>query len=113
MQHPDRLRVINFSQDWNGKLCNDYFTTVRLDSSFRVDEEVQINLSKKPFKVCKIVLKKPVYINAINDWFAYIDSGYDAAYMKSILLRMYGKKVRDWSQTPLTMYLLETTDALP
>jgi hypothetical protein len=101
------MQDLVFSQNWNNKLDNKAFTTLRLEDNqkYYVGAEKMIKL--KSHEKGKAVIKgvKPLMIDQINDYIAYVDTGYDAAECKNILRRMYGSRV-DFSQKRLVLVLL-------
>jgi len=100
------MNRLEFSSNWNNKLDNNSFTTIRLSGRFNVDEEIEVYFrdNRKPGRF-KVIGKKIITLNGINDWIAYIDTGYSAVECKDILRKMY-PKVKDWTNQPIYYYLI-------
>lgn len=104
------MKTLKFSKNWNNKLECDYFTTIRLDASFQIGEEVQVLLKGEHFCFARIKLKKHIHIDKVNDWIGFLDAGHTGDYTASILKRMYNSRVADWRNTHLWLYMLERKD---
>lgn len=85
------LQYLDFSHNWNGKLgCNTY-TTIRLSNpgKYHPGARFVIRLNKKPLHTAQVVAVRQITPFDINDWIAYLDTGYDAQETRNILMRMY------------------------
>lgn len=82
---------LNFSYNWNNKLENTAFTSIRLYQPEKHFVGNQVNISLKGHSRGTGVLKgvKPMYLHQINDYIAYLDTAYDAEECKKIIRRMY------------------------
>ncbi len=100
---------IYFSQNWNGKLDCNFFTTLRLqnDNKYIVGESYEIVVKKVPFCVAKIVEVRYILLDDINDWVARLDTGYNADNCKVLLRTMYKHKNIDWRTQKLAYLMLE------
>lgn len=89
--------VIRFSYNWNNKLSCKAFTTLRLDSpKYEAGKVYDIYLEEKGKELnylgrAKCVDKKTMYTTSINDFIAYLDTGYNADECRKIIARMYKK----------------------
>jgi hypothetical protein len=84
---------LNFSFNWNNKLDCNAFTSIRLYQPEKHFVGNQVNILLKGHNKGSGVLKgvKPMNLRQINDYIAYLDTGYDAEECKNILRRMYSK----------------------
>jgi len=98
---------LNFSYNWNNKLDCKAFTTLRLSDRFSVGDKVQINLKKKEHSKGIIIDKRIIVLDNINNYIAYIDTGYDKEECKEILKKMYKNKDIDWETKPIFFYLIK------
>jgi hypothetical protein len=100
------MRVIPFSYNWNKKLDCDAFTTIRIyqPEKYVIDETYQIDLNKAEFCKGTIIDIKKFWLKDLNDFIAYLDTGYDKEECKKIITLMY-KRV-DFNTTPLSLILI-------
>ena len=98
---------LNFSYNWNNKLDCKVFTTLRLSNRFEINNSIKITLNKKEIGYGKIIGKKSFKLKDINDWVAYIDTGYNAEKCKNILKKMYKNKNINWNEQIIYFYLIE------
>lgn len=101
------LDSIEFSFNWNDKLCCRCFTTIRLSGRYNVGDEVNIILKKQFIGVATIRCKEQRLLEQIKDFIAYVDTGYNAEKTKEILTTMYKNKNINWAKQPLYIYVLE------
>jgi hypothetical protein len=100
--------TLRFSTNWNNKLQCDTFTTLRLDSDkYKVGEVYKVTL-KGHLKDIRIIDKKVLLLNQINDWIAFIDTGYNRDECINIIKRMYAKHDIDWNTKKLQLLLCKT-----
>lgn len=101
--------TIPFSQNWNGKLDCDFFTTLRLanNNKYRVGDAYEITLKGIVFCHAKIVEVRYIVIEQVNDWIARLDTGYDAEACKTLIKTMYKNKQIDWRSQRLAYIMLE------
>lgn len=101
------MDILKFSYNWNNKLDCKGFTTLRLSNRFKPDQEYRIML--KGVRVCdaRVVDVKRFLLHEINDWIAYIDTGYDANECKEIIKKMYKKYDINWRTKKLCWILFE------
>ena len=82
-----------FSHNWNNKLDNDVFTTLRLSDRWNVGDQGDIFLKHLRKGRGEVVIKVKTTFGAITDGVAYIDTGYDANTCRQILQTMYNGQV--------------------
>lgn len=86
------MKVLEFTYNWNNKLDCAAFITLR-PGQYTVGEEYKVilktgkDLMAKGVAVVKQVKKIQVW--QLNDFMAYLDSGYDAKECKGIISKMY------------------------
>jgi hypothetical protein len=95
-----------FSYNWNNKLQCGAFTTLRLYNPTKhiVGTQVRISLKGQVVGEGVIAAVKPLLVDQINDFIAYIDTGYNAESCKEIIRKMYGNI--DLSKTKMVLILV-------
>lgn len=85
--------TINFSYNWNGKLNNKAFTTIRIHNpkKYRVGELYNIQIKETPYGTAKLKAITVLKGSQFNEYISHIDTGYNLAEMMNILKRMYPK----------------------
>jgi len=86
------IKRMRFSENWNGKLCLDVFTTIREYNydHYREDDLFEIELKGEVIGIAVLLMRKPFPLKALNDTTAYTDCGHGAPYL-SKLLRSFHK----------------------
>lgn len=99
---------INFSTNWNNKLDCIAFTTIRLKNpkKYIIGKKYKILLKKELKKQAIIKDIKHFFINDINEYVAYLDTGYSASETIEIVKKMYSKVNLD--KQPFSFILLKT-----
>lgn len=110
------MKDLTFSTNWNKKLGCDAFTTLRMSNKYEPGDAVRILLQKKkgdPPEVIglgKVHGKRKIKITDINDFLAYVDTGYNAEETRGILHNMYKNRTA-FKNTPkdkrtINLYLI-------
>lgn len=99
------LPTVDFKKNWNGKLFNRCFTSIRPANAnkYQAGKFYQITLEKKPLFNAQLVRVRLLNYHQIDDWIAGLDCGHSAPYLKKLLDRFYPKA--NWSMDKL-YYLL-------
>jgi len=105
---------LNFHTNWNGKLTNGAFTTIRMWNPSRYAPGVifDIRLTDKDGHVkinygeAAVVDIRKIKIHQINEFIARLDTGYSAEETRNILKTMYKNKTIDWTNQDLALVLL-------
>ena len=110
------MATIIFSFNWNNKLDNKAFTTVRLrnDSLYKEYEiyEVFLNTEKSGIKnsefkgLARIESIKNIYLSQVNSFVTFLDTGYPVKEFTKLVQTMYKNKVKDWTKQQLSLILL-------
>ena len=101
------MKGFNFSYDWNGKLSNKAFTTIRLSDKCDVGDEIYVSLKGEKLPDLFLVKERKAFkLEAINEFIGYIDTGYSAEETKDILKKMYSKRNVNWETQTIFLYLL-------
>lgn len=105
------MNDLTFSCNWNNKLDCDAFTTIRFSTRFRIGQEYKIilRLSKHNVEtkgIAKVVAMKDFLLKDLNEFMAYIDTGYSITQTKEIIRRMNQKFKIDYSKQRLYFLLL-------
>ena len=107
------FEVLNFSENWNHKLDCTAFTTIRIESAkYQIGQFKAIKLKGKLYKshLYQIKAIKRFKLSSINDYMAYVDTGYNAQTCRNIIEKMYNNKGVNWKTTFLCMPLLVKTN---
>lgn len=85
---------LHFSTNWNGKLNCDYFTSIRMwnENKYFVSSVFKLYLKNRYKCDVQIVEIKKITLTQLNDWMAWLDTGYSAATTRDILRKMYKNK---------------------
>jgi hypothetical protein len=86
-----QLPVIKFSFNWNNKLTNKAFTTIRIHNpaKYKINTEYAIELKGEAKGTA--ILKDITILKGcnLNEFICYLDTGYSKAETTKILKRMY------------------------
>jgi len=84
-------KVIQFSYNWNNKLENKAFTTIRLHNpaKYVTGENYTIQLNETEKGTAILTDKRTLKIDQLNEFICHIDTGYNKAQTIEILQRMY------------------------
>lgn len=99
------MEKLEFSTNWNNKLSNDYFTTIRISGRLKKGDIVEVidrGVGKGMYEVIDVRRMK---LADINDWIGFLDTGYSGEETQQIFRKMY-KKVTDWDTRPMYWYLI-------
>lgn len=106
--------TIVFTHNWNKKLGNDAFTTIRLrnDKKYFIGQTYYIDLNHSKRKismgvaVCRDI--KHFTIDRLNNFISYLDTGYNVDECKRIIHTMYKNSVPpvNWETQELSLILL-------
>lgn len=100
------MKEFKFNKNYNNKLNNPNFTTIRLNSSFEIQEKVKITLNTIHIGYYYIIGKKKIKLNQINEYIARLDTGLCAEEAKKLIKQIYNEKEIDWETETLYFYLL-------
>lgn len=100
-------KIINFSYNWNNKLNCKSFTTLRLSHKYSTGDKVEITLKNKFHCNAEIIDIKRFHLENINNYVAYLDTGYDEIECQNILKKMYKNKNIDWDNQNIYFILLK------
>jgi len=108
-------KEIRFSYNWNNKLHNKAFISLRLSDKFGEGEEYYILLKGKKGEYeslgkAVIVEIKEITMNKITEFIAYLDSGYCAEECKKVLKRIHKNVNWETQIIKLILFKYEHTD---
>lgn len=97
-----------FSNNWNGKLNCQYFTTIRLQSKkFTVGNLMEVTLRGQRKGIVKVVDVKLLKLDQINSFIAGLDTGLSADDCKAMIRKMYRTEYTiSWERQLLSFALL-------
>ena len=101
------MNNLDFSYNWNNKLDCQAFTTLRLTDKYNINDTLKVMLRKEFRGFVMVVDKRRFTLNKINDFIAYIDTGYNQQECVNILTKMYKNKNIDWEKQEIYFYLLK------
>lgn len=86
--------IIKFSTNWNGKLSNKAFTTIRMHDpkKYVVGKLYTIELRGKNIGRAVLKDRRVIKIDRLNDFICYLDTGYNKPQTVDILRKMYSNK---------------------
>lgn len=101
---------INFSANWNNKLDNKFFTTIRLQNKNKYQIGHYFNIYLKGMLYKKAVIKDiwVIHLGQLDQFTACLDTGYSLEQTKGILYKMYPGV--EWKYQHIYVLLLETFD---
>jgi hypothetical protein len=87
----NNLPVIRFSFNWNNKLTNRAFTTLRIHNpnKYVVGQHYEIELKGQPKGTATLTQKRVIRLAELNDFICYLDTGYNRNETIAIIKRMY------------------------
>ena len=102
------METIRFSYDWNNKLSNKAFTTLRLHNpaKYRSGTRYRIECNGRLRGTAVLREIRTFKISALNDFVSYLDTGYDTVETVRLLQTMHKNKRIDWSVQLLDFCLL-------
>ena len=85
------METINFTTNWNNKLTNKAFTTIRIhnDRKYYTGGEYQITLKNKPLGVAILKKKHTIKVSQLTDCMCFLDTGYNVPETINIIRKMY------------------------
>ncbi|MDD4992153.1 MAG: hypothetical protein PHR83_07980 [Paludibacter sp.] len=86
--HTDKIQ---FSYNWNNKLQNKAFTTIRLHNpnKYKVGNVYEIEINDNPKGTATLQDVRVLRIDQLNDFICYLDTGYNREQTINMLQRMY------------------------
>lgn len=89
------LEKINFNTNWNNKLNNKTFSTIRIfnNKKFIIGYYYKILLKNEYLFDAKLEFEKSFYIDGLTNPMAYLDTGYPRNETIDILKKMYKDKI--------------------
>lgn len=106
------MKTINFSYNWNKKLHNEAFTTIRLHNptKYQVDEEYLVKLDKSFMaRTVKVIEIRTFKLDKLNEFIARLDTGYSHVECEKLIRTMYKNIVVDWPNQKLDLILCSYT----
>lgn len=101
--------ALKFIENYNGKLWQPYFTTIRLnDDKYRVGAVFSVILgSSVKMGIYEVIHKKVIRLSEIDTITAYLDTGRPLDEAKALIRNVYASKNIDWYKQELVIILLE------
>ncbi len=91
----DSSDILNFNHNWNNKLQNKCFTSIRLHNNhkYNVGSVYEIHVKHKWVINAVLVDKKVIEFSDLNEWITRLDTGYDLRAFETIFRTMYKNTV--------------------
>lgn len=104
------MEQLRFSFNWNKKLHNDFFTTLRQDipNRFHKGKKFEVFLKAEKIGIAEVIDVRTVMLSAVNDWIFALDTGYIGEEGKEIFRKMY--KVKQGDDLKLSLVLFRYTE---
>lgn len=102
---------LDYPSNFNNKLDSPFHTTIRLSGRFKVGDLVAEFLNKEFKGHVKVIDKRRILLDSLNDWIAGLDTGYDRDKTIKMVKTMYKNKGVDFATTPVYIYLLKRVEA--
>jgi hypothetical protein len=95
--------TIPFSYNWNNKLANQAFTTLRLnnDNLYEIGKMFNVVLKGKKLGVAELRDKKTILLKDLDPFITFLDTGFGVDQTKRMLMNMYKKYNIDWETKKL------------
>jgi hypothetical protein len=102
------MEAIKFSYNWNNKLNNKAFTTIRLHNPNKYQQGKQYRIEcKGELKGIAVLHEIRVFTtDKLNDFVTYLDTGYNVHDTIKLLKTMYKNSNIDWNRQRLDFCLL-------
>ncbi|KAA6335028.1 hypothetical protein EZS27_016691 [termite gut metagenome] len=102
------MERIRFSNNWNNKLSNKAFTTLRLHNphKYRQGNRYEIEWQGKVLGIAVMRDIRHTTLANLNSFVTYLDTGYNVAQTINLLQTMYKNKGVNWNVQTLDFCLL-------
>jgi hypothetical protein len=104
------MRQVTFSYNWNNKLQNKSFTSLRLENNekYVVGETYEILENGIVIKRALLEGIRNIYLHDVNLFIARLDTGYNVEGCIKIIQTMYKNKNIDWAKQKISFLLFVT-----
>jgi hypothetical protein len=102
------METIRFSYNWNNKLTNKAFTTIRLHNpnKYRRGGRYMIECNGQTRGMAVLQDIRTFTLASLNDFITYLDTGYNVPETVQLLKRMYKNKAVNWETQKIDFCLL-------
>jgi hypothetical protein len=102
------METLSFSYNWNNKLANRAFTTLRLhnNTKYEIGNLFHITLKGKELGIAELREKRTIRLDQLNPFITFLDTGYGVDHTKNMIKTMYKNQTIDWSKQLLDFCLL-------
>lgn len=106
------MRTISFSQNWNGKLDNEYFTTIRPENYDYPDSgKVKVEYPDDSMIEVKVIDRKDMKFKELTGWISRLDAGMSKKELYNLLEDFYsGKGFWQKTDTEVSVLLLKNLE---
>jgi hypothetical protein len=94
----NEIEILAFSYNWNNKLNNKAFTSLRLhnDTKFQTGKQFRIILNGKMFGIAELREKRVLRFDQLNPFITFLDTGYGVEHTINLIKTMYKNKNINW-----------------
>ncbi len=89
------MREITFTYNWNNKLNFKAFTSIRLSDYYCIGKQYKVLLKTgkdvTEMGTGEVVSVKEFWLEQLNEFMSYLDTGYDVEKCREVILRMHPK----------------------
>ncbi len=112
-------KTIRFQDNWNKKLCCNYFTTLRLHNpvKYKAGNQHKLLLQEagiwRDYGMVEVVSVRVVRMHQLNEFICGLDFGASIDDSKDILFKMYREKVPDINKAEFALVLYKKLKSQP
>lgn len=103
------MKTLTFTYNWNNKLNCKAFTSIRVSEAYQAGDQYKIILRESKdihvMGVAEVISVRDFYIEQLNEFMSYLDTGYSVEQCEQIIRRMHPKV--DFDRTRLRFLLLK------
>jgi uncharacterized protein YqfB (UPF0267 family) len=92
------METLEFSYNWNNKLANKAFTTLRLhnERKYETGKVFEIKLKNSILGTAELRDKRTIRLDQLNSFITFLDTGYGVDKTKDLIRTMYKNKNINW-----------------
>ncbi len=107
------MPTIRFSTNWNGKLNNKSFTTLRVHDPLRYKAGTifSVEVDGKLFVNAKVITVKTMTLSKVSEFEARLDSGYSRKEFINLIKRLYRNRAFLYNSQKFDLVLFERMDS--
>jgi hypothetical protein len=101
------IETFEFTYNWNNKLANKAFTSLRLhnDKRYEIGKLFHISLKGQILGTAELREKRVIRLDQLNPFITFLDTGYGVDHTKQMIQKMYKNMPIDWNKQFLDFLL--------